>query len=60
MARFTTSSAMVVGLACCALFASVAVAGPEGSDAAATEMLKLGLRSVYFVPNQGQWSDADV
>ncbi len=60
MRRFTTSSAMVVVLACCAHFAPPATAGPAESDPAATEMLRLGLRGVYFVPNQGQWLDAGV
>ncbi|MCC6906418.1 MAG: SBBP repeat-containing protein [Phycisphaerales bacterium] len=60
MRRFTTSSAMGVVLLCCALFVPLATAGPVESDPAATEMLNLGLRGVYFVPNQGQWSDADV
>jgi len=60
MRRFTTSSAMVVVLVCGALFAPVTMAGPKEVDPAATEMLQLGLRGVYFVPNQGQWSDDGV
>ena len=60
MRRFTTSSAVVVVLLCCELFVSRANAGPAPSDPAATEMLNLGLRGVYFVPNEGQWSDAGV
>ena len=60
MRRFTTSSAMVVALACGAMPASITVAGPAKTDPAATEMLRLGLRGVYFVPNEGQWSDSDV
>ncbi|MCC6909623.1 MAG: SBBP repeat-containing protein [Phycisphaerales bacterium] len=60
MRRFTTSSAMVVVLACCTLFPPSATAGPAESDPAATEMLRLGLRGVYFVPNQGQWADSEV
>ncbi len=38
----------------------VLAAGASALQSPAAERLNLGLRGVYFVPNEGQWSDAGV
>ncbi|MCC6906969.1 MAG: SBBP repeat-containing protein [Phycisphaerales bacterium] len=44
-----------------ALVSSLALAaGALGFQSPAAQRLNLGLRGVYFVPNEGQWSDAGV
>jgi len=42
------------------LAADAAQAQQEGPPPAASEMMRLGLRGVYFVPNHGQWADEEV
>ncbi len=42
------------------LVAATMVMAQQPSSPSASEVMRLGLRGVYFVPNQGQWSDADV
>lgn len=51
------SAAALVG---CAMLASIARAEPENLTPSANEAASFGLRGVYFVPNEGQWSDAEV
>lgn len=64
MRRYVALSAAIAARVCVALVlfspATPVVADSPGSDAGATEMFHLGMRGVYFVPNQGQWSDASV
>lgn len=43
-----------------AVLASAALAAPGNRTSGADEILHLGLRGIYFVPNEGQWSDAEV
>ncbi len=43
-----------------ALTLAVTTAADPPSQPASTETIRLGLRGVYFVENQGQWSDAGV
>ncbi len=48
----------IVGIAAVAVLSLTAFA--EARQAPAAEVMPLGLRGVYFVENQGQWSDASV
>lgn len=47
--------ASCLALSCAATFASALETSPEKQ-----EVLSLALRGVHFVPNHGQWADADV
>lgn len=42
------------------MLASASFAGPGNLTPDADEVLSLGLRGVYFVPNEGQWQDTEV
>lgn len=50
---------LTVTLALCLGFPLI-TAAQEPAQSEASAMMRLGLRGAYFVPNQGQWSDAEV
>lgn len=43
-----------------AVLVSLGIGWSSAQSPSASEAIELGLRGVYFVPNAGQWSDADV
>lgn len=59
MRRFIISSAMLALVVRSAALAAVPGA-PAERQSPSGEPLRLGLRGMHFVPNHGQWADADV
>jgi len=59
--QMLASFTLVVGMIC---LGEVDASGPDDQAPAAPpgaqEMLRVGLRGVYFVPNHGQWADEEV
>lgn len=60
MRRSAISWSLGAALLCCGLPDSVVLADADEARPSLTETLGLGLRGVYFVPNQGQWSESGV